>query len=169
MKKNLHLSSHVVAETTGPRYCPSLEAKVLRFNGRQHPVWLEPEGLTSDLIYPNGISCTLPVDYQIEMVRTIPGLENAELVRPGKKTFSLRCVHLNQFFIAYGVRYEFVDPRELYNTLELKKVPGLFLAGQINGTTGYEEAAAQGVIGGINAAARVTQTILVNQTLNVIF
>lgn len=80
----MHLSSHVVAETTGPRYCPSLEAKVLKFSGRRHPVWLEPEGLDSDIIYPNGISCTLPVDLQVQMVRTIPGLEQAELIRPGK-------------------------------------------------------------------------------------
>lgn len=79
----MHLSSHVVAETTGPRYCPSMEAKVLRFSGRSHPVWLEPEGLNSPIIYPNGISCTLPVDLQIQMVRSIPGLEKAEFVRPG--------------------------------------------------------------------------------------
>lgn len=127
---------------------------MLKFSGRNHPVWLEPEGLNSDIIYPNGISCTLPVDLQVKMVRTIPGLEKAELVQPGKMDTAAKSI-IFCMFLAYGVRYEFVDPRELHSTLELKKVSGLFLAGQINGTTGYEEAAAQGIIGGINAAAKV--------------
>ena len=125
-----------VIEGIGPRYCPSIEDKVMRFADRnQHQIFLEPEGLTSNEIYPNGISTSLPFDVQMQIVRSMEGMENAKIVRPG-----------------YAIEYDFFDPRDLKPTLESKFIQGLFFAGQINGTTGYEEAAAQGLLAGLNAA-----------------
>ena len=121
---------------TGPRYCPSVEDKVVKFSDKlRHQIFLEPEGLDSDLIYPNGISTSLPPEVQNEFISKINGLENAKIVRHG-----------------YAIEYDFIDPQELYQTLETKKIKGLYLAGQINGTTGYEEAAGQGLVAGLNAA-----------------
>ncbi|QTF10537.1 tRNA uridine-5-carboxymethylaminomethyl(34) synthesis enzyme MnmG [Brenneria izadpanahii] len=125
-----------IIEGIGPRYCPSIEDKVMRFADRNsHQIFLEPEGLTSNEIYPNGISTSLPFDVQWQIVRSMTGMENARIVRPG-----------------YAIEYDFFDPRDLKNTLENKFIHGLFFAGQINGTTGYEEAAAQGMLAGLNAA-----------------
>ncbi|XP_051272614.1 protein MTO1 homolog, mitochondrial [Dicentrarchus labrax] len=135
VQESLHLNCHIQQDAKGPRYCPSIESRVLRFPGRKHQVWLEPEGVTSDLLYPQGLSMTMPPDIQLRLIREIPAMHRAEIHTPG-----------------YGVQYDFVCPTQLSPALQVKSTQGLFLAGQINGTTGYEEAAAQGLWAGVNAA-----------------
>ncbi len=142
IKNNIHLSPMYSGEimSMGARYCPSIEDKINKFSDkRSHQIFLEPEGLDNNIIYPNGISTSLPENIQENFIRSIKGLENAIIIKPG-----------------YAIEYDFVNPQELYHTLETKKIDNLFFAGQINGTTGYEEAAAQGIIAGINSALKLS-------------
>ena len=141
IRKNIHRSPLYggVIRGAGPRYCPSIEDKVVRFPDRgRHQIFVEPEGLHTEEMYLNGISSSLPEEVQEEFLRTVPGLEDLIIMRPG-----------------YAVEYDFIDPRQLYPSLETKQIPGLFVAGQTNGTSGYEEAAGQGLLAGINAGLKL--------------